>query len=114
MVRHLARLADETFDAVVVGGVIYGLSAAHALVQRGLSVALIERRDFGGATSFNSLKTVHGGIRSLQHGSLAAGRHPLTWDGRDARGSSLANGVYFVRAMTATYGSQVKRIVKVR
>jgi photosystem II stability/assembly factor-like uncharacterized protein len=53
-------------------------------------------------------------VRVLQHGSFAAGRHPLTWDGRDARGSALANGVYFVRAMTATYGSEVKRIVKVR
>jgi glycerol-3-phosphate dehydrogenase len=66
MTRHLARLADQTFDAVVIGGGVYGLSTALALLQRGLSVALVERRDFGGATSFNSLKTVHGGIRSLQ------------------------------------------------
>lgn len=66
MIRHLARLADRTFDAVVIGGGVYGLSTALALLQRGLSVALLERRDFGGATSFNSLKTVHGGIRSLQ------------------------------------------------
>jgi glycerol-3-phosphate dehydrogenase len=74
MIRHLARLADETFDAVIIGGGIYGLQAAHALVQRGLSVALLERRDFGGATSFNSLKTVHGGIRSLQHLDVADAR----------------------------------------
>jgi glycerol-3-phosphate dehydrogenase len=67
MTRHLARLADDTFDTVVIGGGIYGLSTAHALAERGFSVALIERNDFGGATSFNSLKTVHGGIRSLQH-----------------------------------------------
>lgn len=70
MHRHPARLADETFDAVVIGGGVYGLSTALALLQRGLSVALLERRDFGGATSFNSLKTVHGGIRSLQHLSI--------------------------------------------
>ena len=74
MNRHLARLADEPFDTLVIGGGIYGLSAAHALIQRGLSVALLERRDFGGATSFNSLKTVHGGIRSLQHGSVPDAR----------------------------------------
>lgn len=66
MIRHPARLADQTFDAVVIGGGVYGLSTALALIRRGLSVALVERRDFGGATSFNSLKTVHGGIRSLQ------------------------------------------------
>lgn len=74
MIRHLARLADETFDTLVVGGGIYGLATAHALIQQGLSVALIEGRDFGGATSFNSLKTVHGGIRALQHGAIADAR----------------------------------------
>src|SRR5690349_3187273 len=74
MVRHLARLADQTFDAVVIGGGVYGLSTALALIQRGLSVALIERRDFAGATSFNSLNTVHGGIRSLQRLDLADAR----------------------------------------
>ncbi|MBA2302046.1 MAG: FAD-dependent oxidoreductase [Acidobacteria bacterium] len=71
MIRNLARLSDETFDAVVIGGGIYGLWTAHALTTRGFSVALLERRDFSGATSFNSLKTVHGGIRALQHGSFA-------------------------------------------
>jgi glycerol-3-phosphate dehydrogenase len=74
MNRHLARLADQTFDAVVIGGGVYGLSTALALLQRGLSVALVERRDFGGATSFNSLKTVHGGIRSLQRLDLPDAR----------------------------------------
>ena len=74
MIRHLARLADQTFDAVVIGGGVYGLSTALALLQRGLSVALLERRDFGGATSFNSLKTVHGGIRSLQRLDLPDAR----------------------------------------
>lgn len=74
MIRHLARLADQTFDAVVIGGGVYGLSTALALLQRGLAVALVERRDFGGATSFNSLKTVHGGIRSLQHLDLPDAR----------------------------------------
>ena len=58
----------------MIGGGIYGLSTAHVLTLRGLSVALLERGDFSGATSFNSLKTVHGGIRPLQHGALAEAR----------------------------------------
>src|SRR5690606_6739233 len=34
---------------------------------RGLRVALVERDDFCAGTSWNSLKTIHGGLRSLQN-----------------------------------------------
>ena len=67
MKRDLQRLADETFDVVILGGGIYGLSAAWACALRGLSVGLVERGDFGAATSSGSLKLVHGGLRYLQH-----------------------------------------------
>lgn len=70
MTRDLARFANTRFDAVVAGGGVYGLAIAWDLASRGVSVALVERGDFGGATSFNSLKTVHGGVRPLQHGAL--------------------------------------------
>jgi glycerol-3-phosphate dehydrogenase len=71
MVRDPARLAADAFDVIVIGAGIYGVAIARDAAQRGLSVALIDRGDIGGGTSFNSLKTVHGGIRSLQHGALA-------------------------------------------
>ncbi|MGB2717119.1 MAG: glycerol-3-phosphate dehydrogenase/oxidase [Vicinamibacterales bacterium] len=74
MIRDLARLANEAFDVLVIGGGIYGLATVRELVARGLSVALVERGDFAAATSFNSLKTVHGGIRALQHGAIPAVR----------------------------------------
>ena len=67
MSRDPAALAAGTFDVVVVGGGICGAAIAWDATQRGLSVALVERADFGGATSANSLKIVHGGIRYLQH-----------------------------------------------
>ena len=70
MVRDLARLERDSFDVVVIGGGIYGLSTAWELASGGLRVAIVERDDFGGGTSFNSLKTIHGGIRPLQHGAL--------------------------------------------
>jgi glycerol-3-phosphate dehydrogenase len=66
MVRDLRRLVDTRFDLLVVGAGIYGAAAAWDAAERGLSVAVIDRRDFGGATSFNNLKTLHGGLRSLQ------------------------------------------------
>lgn len=71
MKRNLARLADREFDLVVVGGGIYGAAVARDASLRGLSVALIEMGDFGHATSANSLKTIHGGLRYLQQGDFA-------------------------------------------
>jgi len=69
--RDLRPLADRLFDVVVVGGGVTGAAIAWDAAQRGLSVALLERGDFGGATSANSLKVVHGGIRYLQHVDVA-------------------------------------------
>jgi glycerol-3-phosphate dehydrogenase len=66
MVRDLGRLADTRFDLVIVGAGFYGAVAAWDAVLRGLSVAVIDKGDFGSATSFNNLKTLHGGLRSLQ------------------------------------------------
>lgn len=66
MQRDLRRLADTTFDVIVVGAGFYGVTAAWDAAQRGLSVAIIDKDDFGAATSFNNLKTLHGGLRSLQ------------------------------------------------
>lgn len=71
MTRDLGRLADTTFDLLVIGAGIYGATIAWDAAQRGCSVAVIDRGDFGAAASANSLKTVHGGLRSLQRGALA-------------------------------------------
>lgn len=54
----------------MIGGGITGAFAAWDAALRGLSVALIERSDFGGATSAASSKVIHGGIRHLQKGEL--------------------------------------------
>lgn len=66
MNRDLDRLTARTFDLLVIGGGIYGLTIAYDAAQRGLSVALIERDDFGAGISFNHLRTIHGGLRYLQ------------------------------------------------
>jgi len=66
MKRELTALADATFDVLVVGGGIVGACVAWDAALRGLRVALVERDDFGGGTSWNSLKTIHGGLRELQ------------------------------------------------
>ncbi len=70
MRRNLARLNDTLFDLLVIGGGIHGACAAWDAARRGLCVALVEKEDFGGATSANSLKILHGGLRYLQNGDF--------------------------------------------
>ena len=53
MKRDLAQLRGKQFDVLIIGGGIYGVCAAWDAALRGLSVALIEKNDFGSATSSN-------------------------------------------------------------
>lgn len=75
--RDLARIERERFDVAVVGAGIYGAWAALDAAQRGLKVVLVDQGDFGGATSANSQRIVHGGIRYLQHGDLRRMRESI-------------------------------------
>jgi glycerol-3-phosphate dehydrogenase len=68
--RDIGALASRELDLVIVGGGVYGACIAWDASLRGLTVALVERNDFGSGTSFNNLKTIHGGVRYLQHGDL--------------------------------------------
>jgi glycerol-3-phosphate dehydrogenase len=64
--RDIRRLADETFDIAIIGGGVTGCGAALDAASRGLSVALIEKRDFAAGTSSRSSKLIHGGLRYLE------------------------------------------------
>jgi glycerol-3-phosphate dehydrogenase len=75
--RDPSRLTTSEFDLLVVGAGIYGATVAWEATQRGLRTALIDKGDFGGGTSFNNAKTVHGGVRSLQRGHLGEMRQYL-------------------------------------
>jgi len=64
--REPYSAAQHSYDVIVVGGGIYGACTLWETVRRGLRGLLIERQDFGGATSWNSLRILHGGLRYLQ------------------------------------------------
>jgi glycerol-3-phosphate dehydrogenase len=68
--QHLARLADDTFDVLVIGGGITGAGVALDAAARGLRTALVERDDFASGTSSKSSKMIHGGLRYLQQGDV--------------------------------------------
>ena len=59
--------SEKTVDVLVVGGGVNGVGVALDAAGRGLSVALCEKGDLGGATSSSSSKLIHGGLRYLEH-----------------------------------------------
>ncbi len=64
--RALTQLQDTEVDVLVVGGGITGVGTALDAVTRGLTVGLLEQRDFASGTSSRSSKLVHGGLRYLE------------------------------------------------
>lgn len=77
MKRDLGALTGREHDLLVVGGGIYGVAAAWDAAQRGLAVGLVEAHDFGSGTSWNSLKTIHGGLRHVQRAELGLVRESV-------------------------------------
>ncbi|WP_285694600.1 glycerol-3-phosphate dehydrogenase [Actinomadura sp. NBRC 104412] len=72
------EMAREEFDVVVVGAGIVGAGAALDAATRGLSVAVVEARDFGSGTSSRSSKLIHGGLRYLEQYNFDLVREALT------------------------------------
>ncbi|MFF2022632.1 FAD-dependent oxidoreductase [Streptomyces sp. NPDC058171] len=64
------QLSRATYDLLVIGGGILGISTAWHAAQSGLRVALVDAADFAGATSSASSKLLHGGLRYLQTGAV--------------------------------------------
>ncbi len=73
----LARLGDEPFDVLIVGGGATGLGCAVDAAARGYRTALVEAADFAAGTSSRSTKLVHGGVRYLAQGNLHLVREAL-------------------------------------
>jgi glycerol-3-phosphate dehydrogenase len=70
MRRDLDRLEGDEHDLLVIGAGIQGACIAWDAALRGLRVALVERDDFGSATSAHSLRIIHGGLRYLTRGDF--------------------------------------------
>jgi len=77
MERNLERMAATRHDVLIIGGGITGACIARDAAMRGLSVALVEKRDFSSATSSGSSKLVHGGLRYLANFELGLVRESL-------------------------------------
>ena len=74
---NLARMAEDRFDVLVIGGGITGAGIALDAAARGFSVALVEKDDFAAGTSGRSSRLVHGGLRYLEHREFGLVRESL-------------------------------------
>lgn len=106
MIRDTARAESHSCDVLVIGGGIFGACAAYEAASRGLRVVLVERDDFAGATTANSYKIAHGGIRYLQHGDVARVRESSRE--RSALLRTLPHLVSPLPILIPTYGRAMK------
>lgn len=66
IIRNPGTATASNYDLIIIGGGIYGAMLSLEAGLRNLRSLVLERDDFGGATSYNSLRIVHGGFRYLQ------------------------------------------------
>ena len=77
MKRFIESYDGRPFDLIVVGGGITGACVAYDAARRGLRVALLEKKDFGWATSAATSKMIHGGLRYLANLEVGLVRESL-------------------------------------
>src|SRR5204863_2601180 len=68
--QALEELAGRELDLLVVGAGIVGAGIAAEAARAGLAVGLVDKGDFGSATSSASSKLIHGGLRYLRLGDV--------------------------------------------
>ena len=74
----LEALASTELQVLVVGGGVVGAGVALDAITRGLTVGLVEARDFGSGTSSRSSKLIHGGLRYLEQLNVGLVREALS------------------------------------
>lgn len=75
--RYIEEHSDKKFDLIIIGGGITGAAVAYIAAARGLTVALFEKKDYGGATSAATSKLIHGGLRYLAKMEIGLVRESL-------------------------------------
>jgi glycerol-3-phosphate dehydrogenase len=73
----IERLTGTDYDVLVIGGGVTGAGAALDAASRGLTVALVEMRDWAAGTSSRSGKLIHGGLRYLEQFNFKLVREAL-------------------------------------
>lgn len=112
MQRFIENPGDKTYDIIIIGGGITGACVAYEAATRGASVALVEKSDFGGATSAATSKMIHGGLRYLANGEFGVVRESLRE--RRTMENIAPNFVYPLPFLVPLYKSnKIKRVMQI-
>ncbi len=107
IIRDIDKYKKEKFELIITGGGIYGIMLLLEASRRNIKTLLLEKDDFGGATTLNHLKTVHGGLRYLQSLDLTRFRESVS-----ERKWFIKNFPQYVNPMSCImplYGNGLKR-----
>ena len=96
----------KEYDVVIIGGGISGAAVAYDAALRGLSVALVDKDDFGSKTSAATSKLIHGGLRYLANFEFGLVRESLKE--RRILENIAPNFVYPIPNMILTDNNSVK------
>ncbi len=102
MRRFIEEDEKKKYDILIIGGGISGAAVAYEACSRGLSAALVEKNDFGSATSSATSKLIHGGLRYLANMEISLVRESLKE--RRVLGNIAPNFVYPVPILITEYG----------
>jgi glycerol-3-phosphate dehydrogenase len=114
MERFIDKHSDGEFDLAIVGGGITGAAVAYDAASRGLSVAMVEKQDFGCATSAATSKLIHGGSRYLANYEFGLVRESLRE--RKTLSNIAPNFVYPQPVMVTFYDDRAdseRRLIKI-
>ena len=107
MKRFIENHDGKIYDVIVIGGGITGAAVAYDAASRGLSVALVEKQDFGCATSAATSKLIHGGFRYLANFELRIVRESLRE--RRTLENIAPNLVYPIKVLVPCYHTGISR-----
>ncbi|MFA6450149.1 MAG: glycerol-3-phosphate dehydrogenase/oxidase [bacterium] len=107
MKRFIEGYSGKEYDVIVIGGGITGAAVAYDAASRGLYVALVEKQDFGGATSAATSKLIHGGFRYLANFELLIVRESLKE--RRILSNIAPNLVYPIQVLVPCYNKGITK-----
>lgn len=94
---YIDGLNNAHFDIVVIGAGINGISTFRDLAINGVSVLLVEQKDFCAGASAAPSRLIHGGIKYLENGEFG-----LVAESTHERNRLLHNAAHLVKPLPCT------------